>query len=187
MPQLRGRALQDRPGKNQNVLPHCSHHHRMGARERLNVFLDGEGRYELGQEVLPVDALSSKTAAKYPERLKKPWKAPAKPMPSSSWAVPSWVGTWWWPASSSTSWAAAWAAWSASVLCAAWKPPSNRKCLHLFHRHRRCPHAGRLAEPDADGQNQRSPHPHGQKGLPYISVLTDPTMGGVSAGFAFPG
>ena len=26
-----------------------------------------------------------------------------------------------------------------------------------------------------------------QKGLPYISVLTDPTMGGVSAGFAFMG
>ena len=26
-----------------------------------------------------------------------------------------------------------------------------------------------------------------QKGLPYISVLTDPTMGGVSAGFAFVG
>ena len=26
-----------------------------------------------------------------------------------------------------------------------------------------------------------------QKGLPYISVLTDPTMGGVSAGFAFIG
>jgi acetyl-CoA carboxylase carboxyl transferase subunit beta len=30
-------------------------------------------------------------------------------------------------------------------------------------------------------------HPFGQKGLPYISVLTDPTMGGVSAGFAFMG
>jgi acetyl-CoA carboxylase carboxyl transferase subunit beta len=26
-----------------------------------------------------------------------------------------------------------------------------------------------------------------KKGLPYISVLTDPTMGGVSAGFAFVG
>ena len=26
-----------------------------------------------------------------------------------------------------------------------------------------------------------------QAGLPYISVLTDPTMGGVSAGFAFMG
>ena len=26
-----------------------------------------------------------------------------------------------------------------------------------------------------------------KKGLPYISVLTDPTMGGVSAGFAFLG
>ena len=38
--------------KNQNVCPHCSHHHRIGARARLNAFLDAEGRYELAQEVL---------------------------------------------------------------------------------------------------------------------------------------
>ena len=43
--------------QNQNVCPKCSHHHRIGARARLNAFLDGEGRYEIGQEVLPVDAL----------------------------------------------------------------------------------------------------------------------------------
>lgn len=52
-------------------LPHCSHHHRMGARERINVFLDGQGRYEIGQEVLPVDALKFKDSRKYPERLKE--------------------------------------------------------------------------------------------------------------------
>jgi len=43
--------------QNQNVCPTCSHHHRMGARARLNNFLDNEGRYEIGQEVVPVDAL----------------------------------------------------------------------------------------------------------------------------------
>lgn len=43
--------------QNQNVCPSCSHHHRIGARARLNVFLDNEGRYELGQEVIPVDPL----------------------------------------------------------------------------------------------------------------------------------
>ena len=57
--------------QNQCVCPHCSHHHRMGARDRLNVFLDHEGRYEIGQEVLPVDALKFKDSRKYPERLKE--------------------------------------------------------------------------------------------------------------------
>src|SRR6187397_2907528 len=57
--------------KNINVCPTCSHHHRMGARVRLNGFLDPEGRYEIGQEVLPVDALKFKDSRKYPERLKE--------------------------------------------------------------------------------------------------------------------
>ena len=57
--------------QNQNVCPTCSHHHRMGARARLNGFLDAEGRYELGQEVLPVDALKFKDSRRYPERLKE--------------------------------------------------------------------------------------------------------------------
>lgn len=54
----------------QMVCPKCGHHHRIGARARLNVFLDAEGRYEIGQEVIPVDALKFKDSRKYPERLK---------------------------------------------------------------------------------------------------------------------
>ena len=56
--------------KNINVCPKCAHHHRIGARARLDAFLDAEGRYEIGQEVLPVDALKFKDSKKYPERLK---------------------------------------------------------------------------------------------------------------------
>ncbi|MBA4217177.1 MAG: acetyl-CoA carboxylase carboxyltransferase subunit beta [Burkholderiales bacterium] len=57
--------------QNINVCPKCSHHHRIGARARLDAFLDGEGRYEIGQEVLPVDALKFKDSKKYPDRLKE--------------------------------------------------------------------------------------------------------------------
>ena len=57
--------------QNQNVCPTCSHHHRIGARARLNLFLDNEGRFEIGQEVLPVDALKFKDSRKYTERLKE--------------------------------------------------------------------------------------------------------------------
>ena len=61
--------------KNQNVCPKCAHHHRIGARARLNAFLDAEGRYEIGQEVLPVDALKFQDSKKYPERLKSALEA----------------------------------------------------------------------------------------------------------------
>ena len=37
--------------QNLNVCPKCGHHHRIGARARLDAFLDGEGRYEIGAEV----------------------------------------------------------------------------------------------------------------------------------------
>ncbi|MBP8821357.1 MAG: acetyl-CoA carboxylase carboxyl transferase subunit beta, partial [Brachymonas sp.] len=57
--------------QNQNVCPQCEHHHRINARTRLDAFLDAEGRYEIGQEVLPVDALKFKDSRKYPERLKE--------------------------------------------------------------------------------------------------------------------
>jgi acetyl-CoA carboxylase carboxyl transferase subunit beta len=55
---------------NLHVCPKCGHHMRIGARERLDTFLDPEGRYEIGHEVLPVDALKFKDSKKYPERLK---------------------------------------------------------------------------------------------------------------------
>jgi acetyl-CoA carboxylase carboxyl transferase subunit beta len=57
--------------QNINVCPKCGNHHRIGARARLDAFLDPEGRYEIGQEVLPVDALKFRDSKKYPERLKE--------------------------------------------------------------------------------------------------------------------
>jgi acetyl-CoA carboxylase carboxyl transferase subunit beta len=57
--------------QNLNVCPKCEHHHRIGARARIDAFLDAEGRFEIGQEVLPVDALKFKDGKKkYPEALK---------------------------------------------------------------------------------------------------------------------
>ena len=56
--------------QNVNVCPKCGHHHRIGARARLDAFLDAEGRFEIGQEVMSVDALKFKDSKKYSERLK---------------------------------------------------------------------------------------------------------------------
>ncbi len=57
--------------QNINVCPKCSHHHRISARARLDAFLDAEGRFEIGQEVVPIDPLKFKDSKKYPERLKE--------------------------------------------------------------------------------------------------------------------
>jgi acetyl-CoA carboxylase carboxyl transferase subunit beta len=55
--------------KNLNVCPKCAHHTRMTARERVEHLLDPEGRFEIGSEVVPVDILKFKDTKKYPDRL----------------------------------------------------------------------------------------------------------------------
>jgi acetyl-CoA carboxylase carboxyl transferase subunit beta len=54
---------------NQNVCPKCGHHHRLRARARLDLLLDPEGRFEIGSEVVPVDTLKFKDSKRYPDRL----------------------------------------------------------------------------------------------------------------------
>lgn len=52
-----------------HVCPKCSHHNRISARERLELILDPEGQYEIGSEVLPMDFLKFVDSRKYSERL----------------------------------------------------------------------------------------------------------------------
>jgi len=54
---------------NLNVCPKCEHHMRLTARARLDRLLDAEGRTEIGQEVRPLDPLKFKDSRKYPDRL----------------------------------------------------------------------------------------------------------------------
>src|SRR5574337_1086042 len=155
--------------QNQNVCPSCGHHHRIGARARLNAFLDLEGRYEIGQEVLPIDALKFKDSRRYPERLKD-----ALENTGETDALVVMGG----------------AVHSISVVAARFvrgvqtaieqKVPficftatggarMQEGLLSLMQMAKTNAALTRLAK----------------KGLPYISVLTDPTTGGVSASFAF--
>ena len=55
--------------RNLDVCPKCSHHLRMGARRRLDTFLDPEGRTEICTEVEPVDRLRFRDVKKYKDRL----------------------------------------------------------------------------------------------------------------------
>src|SRR3954470_8872983 len=114
--------------KNLYVCPKCSHHHRIGARARLDAFLDAEGRYEIGQEVLPVDALKFKDSRKYPERLKDALETTGETdalivMGGAVHNIGVVVACF-----EFAFLGAAWAASSASVSCAGCTPPSSRKC-----------------------------------------------------------
>jgi acetyl-CoA carboxylase carboxyl transferase subunit beta len=54
---------------NQAVCPKCGHHQRLRARARLDLLLDADGRVEIGTSVLPIDPLKFKDSRKYTERL----------------------------------------------------------------------------------------------------------------------
>ena len=54
---------------NLHVCPKCAHHSRVGARERIEQLLDPEGRFEIGLEVVPIDSLKFRDQKKYPDRL----------------------------------------------------------------------------------------------------------------------
>ena len=55
--------------KNLNVCPKCGYHNRLTARSRIDMLLDAEGRFEIGAEVLPVDSLKFKDSKRYSDRL----------------------------------------------------------------------------------------------------------------------
>jgi len=55
--------------KNLHVCPKCGHHNRLGSRQRIALLLDAEGQREIGAEVVPVDSLKFKDSKRYPDRL----------------------------------------------------------------------------------------------------------------------
>lgn len=55
---------------NMNVCPKCNHHMRIGARRRLDLFLDPEPRKTIGDHLHPLDPLKFKDHRKYKDRLK---------------------------------------------------------------------------------------------------------------------
>ena len=55
--------------RNLHVCPKCGHHERIGARQRLEHFLDEGEREELGARLQPVDALKFRDSRKYRDRI----------------------------------------------------------------------------------------------------------------------
>ncbi|MFB1010086.1 MAG: acetyl-CoA carboxylase, carboxyltransferase subunit beta [Thiopseudomonas sp.] len=53
-----------------DVCTKCDHHMRIGARTRLDIFLDADGRVEIAEDLEPVDRLKFRDSKKYSDRLK---------------------------------------------------------------------------------------------------------------------
>jgi len=174
--------------QNVYVCPKCSQHHRIGARARLDAFLDPEGRYEIGQEVLPVDALKFKDSKKYPERLKDALENTGETdalvvMGGALMSIPIVAACFEFEFMGGSMGSVVGERFVRGVEAAVeQKTPfvsftatggarMQEGLLSLMQMAKTNASLTRLAK----------------AGLPYISVLTDPTMGGVSASFAFVG
>jgi acetyl-CoA carboxylase carboxyl transferase subunit beta len=174
--------------QNVNVCPKCSHHHRIDARARLDAFLDAEGRYEVGQEVVPVDPLKFKDSKKYPERIKEAMEATGETdalivMGGSVMSIPLVVACFEFDFMGGSMGSVVGERFVRGVETAIeQKVPfvcftatggarMQEGLLSLMQMAKTNAALTRLAKAK----------------LPYVSVLTDPTMGGVSASFAFVG
>jgi acetyl-CoA carboxylase carboxyl transferase subunit beta len=174
--------------QNQNVCPNCSHHHRISARGRLNVFLDNEGRYEIGQEVLPVDALKFKDSRKYPERLKEAMDNTGETdalvvMGGSVMGIGLVAACFEFGFMGGSMGSVVGERFARGVQNAI-EQQVPFVCFTATGGARM--QEGLLSLMQMAKTNASLTH-LAKKGLPFISVLTDPTMGGVSAGFAFLG
>lgn len=174
--------------KNLSVCPKCAHHHRITARTRLDWLLDGEGRFEIGAEVLPVDTLKFKDSKKYSERLTVSKKSTGEDdalivMQGSIHALPVVVAAFEFSFMGGSMGSVVGERFVRGVQTAL-----EQKCpficfaasggarmqeglLSLMQMAKTCAALTQLSEDK----------------VPFISVLTDPTMGGVSASFAFMG
>lgn len=174
--------------QNQNVCPKCSHHHRIGARARLDGFLDAEGRYEIGQEVLPVDPLKFKDSKKYPERLKQALETTGETdalavMGGAVHTLPVVAAAFEFEFMGGSMGSVVGERFVRGVETAIeQKVPFI--CFTATGGARM--QEGLLSLMQMAKTNAALTRLSKAK-LPYVSVLTDPTMGGVSAGFAFMG
>ena len=174
--------------KNLFVCPKCSHHDRLSARDRLDVLLDPEGRFEIGAEVLPVDTLKFRDSRRYAERLDEARKETEEDdalvvMQGSVKAVPLVVAAFEFRFLGGSMGSVVGERFVRGVqVCVEQKLPfvcitasggarMQEGLLSLMQMSKTCAALTQLSA----------------EKLPFISVLTDPTMGGVSASFAFVG
>ena len=174
--------------QNDKVCPKCGHHNAMGARERLNLLLDEEGREEIGADVKPTDILKFKDSKKYPERLSAAKKTTGEDdaivvMKGRLNGLPVVVAAFEFRFIGGSMGSVVGERFVQGVRRAA-ADGCSFICVSASGGARMQEGLNSLMQMT---KTSAALHLLTEKGLPFISVLTDPTMGGVSASFAFLG
>jgi len=174
--------------RNLEVCPKCNHHNRLTARKRLEAFLDPDSREEIGAELESLDPLKFKDLKKYKDRVAQAQKQSSEkealitmrgelkgePIVASAFefkfmggSMGSVVGE------RFVRGVEAAIEQSSPYVCfsASGGARMQESLFSLMQMAKTSAALGRMRE----------------RGLPFVSVLTDPTMGGVSASLAMLG
>ncbi|ABG40127.1 acetyl-CoA carboxylase carboxyltransferase subunit alpha [Paraglaciecola sp. T6c] len=174
--------------KQLGVCPKCNHHMRVSARARLNQFLDQGERTELGSELEPKDLLKFKDSKKYKDRLVAAQKATNEKdalvvMQGKLKGMPVVVAAF----------EFAFMGGSMASVVGARFVKAVEACLEhnmpliCFSTSGGARMQEALLSLMQMAKTSAALAKMSEKGLPYISVMTDPTMGGVSASLAMLG
>ncbi len=174
--------------RNNDVCPKCNHHMRIGGRKRLDIFLDADGREEVGAGVTPIDILKFKDQKRYKDRIEIAQKNTGEKdalivMKGTVHSVPVVVAAFDFRFMGGSMGSVVGERFVRGVnraikdkspfICftASGGARMQEALFSLMQMSKTSAALTRLSE----------------AGLPYIVVLTDPTMGGVSASFAMLG
>ena len=174
--------------RNLNVCPKCGHHMRIGARERLDHFLDPEPREEIGSGIEPIDFLRFKDTKRYKERLSQAQKATAEldalvVMKGCVKSVPLVTCAFEFEFMGGSMGSVVGERFVRAVnACLEYEIP-----LVCFSASGGARMQEALVSLMQMAKTSAGLAALNRRGIPYISVLTDPTMGGVSASLAMLG
>ena len=173
---------------NSEVCPKCGYHNRIGARARLVQLLDPEGQSEIGANIHPIDPLKFKDSKSYADRIKESEKAVGEKdalivMQGSIKAVPVVVAVFEFKYMGGSMGSVVGERFARGVQAAI----DNKAAFVCISASGGARMQEGLLSLMQMAKTSAALTQLSKAGLPYISVLTDPTMGGVSASFAMLG
>ena len=174
--------------KSLNVCPKCDHHMRQSARSRIETFLDSADRVELGADLEAQDLLKFKDSKKYTDRL-----SAAKKVSGENDALVAMTGRLKGIPVAVVAFEFSFMGGSMASVVGARFVEAVNKCLEndmplvCFSASGGARMQEALMSLMQMAKTSAALAKMSEKGLPYISVLTDPTMGGVSASLAMLG
>ena len=173
---------------NSEVCPKCAHHHRIGARERIALLLDADGQFEIGASVQPIDPLKFKDSKTYAERIVDSQKTVGEKdalvvMQGSIKTVPAVVAAFEFKFMGGSMGSVVGERFVRGVQTAI----DNKMAFICVSASGGARMQEGLLSLMQMAKTSAALTQLSKAGLPFVSVLTDPTMGGVSASFAMLG